>query len=173
MAQLVKNPPAMWETWVQSLGWEDPLEKGKATDSSILAWRLPWTVNSPWGCKESDTTERLSLSFLRKSVCVCVCMIALEKMTCYFYPSDFGLLSLSLGTGIIYLRVLFHVAVFIVFSSPVGISLLFFLPSPQFQGKKKKTKTPMIFSSASFPPEQVAVVDRSSRGCFQDSGKSN
>ena len=37
VAQLVKNPPAMWETWVQSLGWEDPLEKGKATYSSILA----------------------------------------------------------------------------------------------------------------------------------------
>ena len=43
-AQLVKNPPAMWETWVLSLGWEDPLEKGKATHSSILAWRIPWTV---------------------------------------------------------------------------------------------------------------------------------
>ena len=42
--QLVKNPPAMWETWVRSLGWEDPLEKGKATHSSILAWRIPWTV---------------------------------------------------------------------------------------------------------------------------------
>ena len=37
---MVKNPPAMWETWVQSLGWEDPLEKGKATHSSILAWRI-------------------------------------------------------------------------------------------------------------------------------------
>ena len=44
VAQLVKNPPAMRETWVQSLGWEDPLEKGKATLSSILAWRIPWTV---------------------------------------------------------------------------------------------------------------------------------
>ena len=40
-AQLVKNPPAMHETWVQSLGWEDPLEKGKAVHSSILAWRIP------------------------------------------------------------------------------------------------------------------------------------
>ena len=49
--QLVKNPPAMWETWVRSLGWEDPLEKGKATHSSILAWRIPW------GRKELDTTE--------------------------------------------------------------------------------------------------------------------
>ena len=44
VAQLVKNPPAMSETWVQSLGWEDPLEKGKATYSSILAWRIPRTV---------------------------------------------------------------------------------------------------------------------------------
>ena len=40
---MVKNPPAMQETWVRSLGWEDPLEKGKATHSSILAWRIPWT----------------------------------------------------------------------------------------------------------------------------------
>ena len=44
VAQLVKNPPAMRETWVRSLGWEDPLEKGKATHSSILAWRIPRTV---------------------------------------------------------------------------------------------------------------------------------
>ena len=44
VAQLVKNLPAMRETWVWSLGWEDPLEKGKATHSSILAWRIPWTV---------------------------------------------------------------------------------------------------------------------------------
>jgi len=44
VAQLVKNPPAMQETWVRSLGCEDPLEKGKATCSSILAWRIPWTV---------------------------------------------------------------------------------------------------------------------------------
>ena len=44
VVQMVKNPPAMWETWVQSLAWEDPLEKGKATHFSILAWRIPWTV---------------------------------------------------------------------------------------------------------------------------------
>ena len=40
---MVKNPPAMWETWVRSLGWEDPLEKGIATHSSVLAWKTPWT----------------------------------------------------------------------------------------------------------------------------------
>ena len=45
VAQLVKNPPAMWETWVQFLGWEDPLEKGTAMHSSILAWRIPRTVH--------------------------------------------------------------------------------------------------------------------------------
>ena len=65
VAQLVKNPPAMWETWVQSLGWEDPLEKGKATGSSILARRIPWNyIYRSWGHKELDTTERLSLSQL-------------------------------------------------------------------------------------------------------------
>ena len=42
VAQMVKNLPAVWETWVRALGWEDPLEKGKATPSSILAWRVPW-----------------------------------------------------------------------------------------------------------------------------------
>ena len=62
VAQLVKNLPAMQETWVRSLGWKNPLEKGKATHSSILAWRIPWT-----GHKESDTTKRLSLCFTSPS----------------------------------------------------------------------------------------------------------
>jgi len=59
IAQLVTNQPAMQETLVQFLGWEDPLEKGKATHSSILVWRILW---SPWDRKESNTTEQLSLS---------------------------------------------------------------------------------------------------------------
>ena len=46
VAQLVMNPPTMRETWVRFLGWEDPLEKGKTTHSSILAWRIPWTIQS-------------------------------------------------------------------------------------------------------------------------------
>ena len=54
----------MWDTWVRSLGWEDSLETGKATHSSILAWRILWT--SPWGHKELDTTEQLSLSLVEK-----------------------------------------------------------------------------------------------------------
>ena len=63
VAQAVKNPPAMWETWVWSLGWEDALEEGMATHSSILAWRIPTDrslAGTPWGYKESDTTDRLS-----------------------------------------------------------------------------------------------------------------
>ena len=46
VAQLVQNPPAVQETWVRSLGWEDPLEKGKASHARILAWRIPWTILS-------------------------------------------------------------------------------------------------------------------------------
>ena len=46
VVQLVKNTPARPDTWVRSLGWEDPLEKAKATHSSILAWRIPWTIYS-------------------------------------------------------------------------------------------------------------------------------
>ena len=60
VAQLVKSLPAMWETWVRSLGWDDPLEKGKAAHSSILAWRFHG-LYSPWVPKESDMTEWLSL----------------------------------------------------------------------------------------------------------------
>ena len=60
--------PLMRETWVQSLDWEDPLEKRIATHSSILAWRIPWTKSlvgySLWGHKELDRTERLTLSLL-------------------------------------------------------------------------------------------------------------
>ena len=62
VAQLVKNPPAVRKTWVWFLGWEDPLEKGTATHSSILSWKIPWT--SPWGHKESDMTEQLSVRHL-------------------------------------------------------------------------------------------------------------
>ena len=56
VVQTVKCLSAMQETWLRSLGWEDPMEKGKATYSSILAWRILWTV-CPWGHKELDTTE--------------------------------------------------------------------------------------------------------------------
>ena len=62
VAQTVKNLPAMQDTWVQSLGGEDPLKRGMATHSSLLAWRIHGQRSlagySPWGCKELDTTER-------------------------------------------------------------------------------------------------------------------
>ena len=58
---MVKNLPAMQETWVRSLGWEDPLGKGNSTHSSILIWRIPW------GLKESDMTGRLSLHFRKNN----------------------------------------------------------------------------------------------------------
>ena len=65
VAQLVKNPPAMWETWVRSLDWEESLEKGRGTHSSILIWRIPWEeepggLYNPWGHQESDMTEQLT-----------------------------------------------------------------------------------------------------------------
>ena len=63
MAQKVKNLPAVWETWVRFLGWEDPLENELATDSSILAWRIPWTEDpgEPWGLQRvgHNSLERI------------------------------------------------------------------------------------------------------------------
>ena len=59
VAQMVKNPPATWETWVLFLGWEDPLEEGMATHSSILAWRIPMDKGTWWatvhGVSKSQT----------------------------------------------------------------------------------------------------------------------
>ena len=66
MVQMVKNLPAMQEIWVRSLGWGDRLEKGMATHSSILAWRIPWTEEpgalQSMGWKESEATEHTSTS---------------------------------------------------------------------------------------------------------------
>ena len=69
MTQMVKCLPAVRETRIRSLGWEDPQEKEMATHSSTLASKIPWTgepgrLYSPWGHKESDTTERLHYSLV-------------------------------------------------------------------------------------------------------------
>ena len=61
VAQLVKNLPGVWETWVRSLGWEDPLEKGMAIHSSILAWRIPWT-EEPGGLQSMGLQSWTQLS---------------------------------------------------------------------------------------------------------------
>ena len=63
VVQLVKSPPAMQETWVRSMGWEDLLEKEMATHCSVLAWRLPWTEES---CDPMDCSPPLSLEFSRQ-----------------------------------------------------------------------------------------------------------
>ena len=62
VAQMVKNPLAMWETWVRSLGWEDPLEKGKATHSSILAWRISWPSGTWQAIVHGVTNSQTGLS---------------------------------------------------------------------------------------------------------------
>ena len=72
MAQLVKNLPAVRETWVRTLGWEDPLEKGRATHSSILAWRIPWTVHS-MGSQRVNTTEQFLLHFVELAISSKLC----------------------------------------------------------------------------------------------------
>ena len=67
VVQRLKRLSAVWETWVRSLGWEDPLEEEIATHSSILAWRIPWTEElgglESMGRKESDMTERIHFHF--------------------------------------------------------------------------------------------------------------
>ena len=67
VAQLVKNPAAIWETWVQSLGWEDPWEKRKATYSSILAWRIPWTVQSMGSQRVGQNSAPFTFTFIISS----------------------------------------------------------------------------------------------------------
>ena len=74
VAQMVKNLPSMQETWVPSLGWEDPLEESIATHSSILAWRIPkdrgaWRA-TVHGVAESDTTESLSTAHTMRTYCL-------------------------------------------------------------------------------------------------------
>ena len=102
VAQLVKNLPAMWETWVWSLGWEDPLGKGMATHSSILAWRILWTL----GLQELDTTEQLSLSYLLISESKSICSINLHMVIFWIcnlmFYEDF-LLSLNTLQNIIHI----------------------------------------------------------------------
>ena len=93
---MVKNLPAMQQTWVQSLGQEDPLEEGMATHYSILAWRIPWTEEPGGlqshqglqGCKESDTTERLSLTQVIILQSMCILDIKLYTLNTYkFYAN--------------------------------------------------------------------------------------
>ena len=67
VAQMVENLPALQETWVRSLGWENPLEKGTATHSSILAWKIPWTVRSMGSQRVGHDSETFTSSALETS----------------------------------------------------------------------------------------------------------
>ena len=94
---MVKNPPAIQGIRVWSLGQEDPLEKGMATHSSILAWRIPWTElpggYSPWNHKESDTTEQLTVSlsfFSHIHVYTCACAKLLQQCMTLCDPMDYS-----------------------------------------------------------------------------------
>ena len=69
---MVKNPPAMWETWVRSLGWEDPLEKEMATHSSILAWRIPMDRGAWWATVHGVTKSWTQLSTAQHDVWKCI-----------------------------------------------------------------------------------------------------
>ena len=84
---MVKNPPALWESWVQSLHWEDPLEKEKATHSTILAY--------PWGQKESDLTERLSLHFTLLILTLCMVFVGSVTFSRALVPYGAELASLT------------------------------------------------------------------------------
>ena len=75
--QLVKNPPAMWETLVRSLGWEDPLEEGLATYSSILAWRIPWTQDP--GRLQSMGLQRVGQDWETKAQHIYMCILSNQR----------------------------------------------------------------------------------------------
>ena len=84
---MVKNLPAMKETWVQSLGREDPLEKEMASHFSILTCRIPWAeepggLYSPRGCKELDVTEKPTLTFQRQTISQPALFFCFEPSTC-------------------------------------------------------------------------------------------
>ena len=102
-AQLINNLPTMWETWVRSLGWEDPLEKGKTTHSSILAWRTSWTVyvqsvasqrvRQDWAtftfpCRSAVSTEESLVLYGRFSLVIHVTQSINCVYTSISQPSD-------------------------------------------------------------------------------------
>ena len=103
VTQLVKNLPAMRETWVRSLGWEDPLKKEKATHSNILAWRIPWTVyiqsvgSQRVGCNRAPFAFALSDSvdythFLLAAICLEYHLSSLHSEPMFFFRAEVSLL---------------------------------------------------------------------------------
>ena len=106
---MVNNLSAMQETQIQSLGWEDPLDKGMATHSSILAWKISWTEEpdglQSWACKQSDISEWLTLSH------TCCCCSVTQLCPTLWDPMDYSLLISSVH-GIILTKILEWVAMY-------------------------------------------------------------
>ena len=109
VAKMVNNLSAMQETQIQSLGWEDPLDKGMATHSSILAWKISWTEEpdglQSWACKQSDISECLTLSH------TCCCCSVTQLFPTLWDPMDYSLLISSVH-GIILTKILEWVAMY-------------------------------------------------------------
>ena len=83
MAQMVKNPPAMRETWVQSLGWEEPLEDGMANHSSILAWKIPW-IEKPSGLPTPvHGVVRVGHNWVTEHACTHICKDIIPKVSIF------------------------------------------------------------------------------------------
>ena len=104
VAQMVRSPPAVWEIWIWSVRWGDPLEEGIATDSSILAWRIPMDRGSWWatvhGITESDLAEGLSTAHSKCISYRCVCVPFLLLFTsmvvvCTLFCTSFHLIHLG------------------------------------------------------------------------------
>ena len=117
VAQRLKRLPAMRETRVRSLGWEDPLEKEVAPHCNILAWRIPWREepgrHSPRGCKESDTTELLHFHSSVACACVFVCVLHLyPSWTCRSFPYFGCCNNAAVNTGV---HIPFQIHVFLFF----------------------------------------------------------
>ena len=121
----------MQEIWVWSLSWEDPMEEGMAIHSSILAWRIPIVSNSSWGCKESDTTERLNISLHW------IYFIFFLNLPLIYMPVSF---EKNIKQGIAFLAMV-RWTFFSFFKSPLGIKMicLYLIISLLLQLSEKKS----------------------------------
>jgi len=124
---MVKRLSTMRETRVQSLGWEDPLEKEMAIHSSTIAWKIPWTEElvgySPWGHKESDTTERLHFTSLHLWACVLVLLLYSFWFLSYF---SFFLFSLHFVSVSVWVSLSVLVSLVLILLYALGFYLSFF-----------------------------------------------
>ena len=152
VAQLVKNPPAMWETWILSLSWEDPLEKGKATHSSILAWRFPWTVWS-MGLKNVRATFTFTVNL---QCCVSFKYTAVIQLYIYiYYFSD----SFSLQVTTRYLSIQFPV----LYSRSLFFFFTYFIYNSVYMWRRQWHPTPVLLPGKSHG--RRSLVGCSPSGC--------